>query len=94
MRKAQQARLPATAVNTPEEVLTDPHFVERNSFVDIEHPVAGTWKFPGAPFRLERTPWQIRQPAPLLGQHTEAVLQELLQFSEADIQELRDRQII
>ena len=94
MRKAQQARLPATAVNTPEEVLTDPHFVERHSFVDIEHPVAGTWKFPGAPFRLERTPWQIRQPAPLLGQHTEAVLQELLKFSNADIQELRDCHII
>lgn len=94
MRKAQQARLPATAVNTPEEVLTDPHFVARNSFVDIEHSVAGTWKFPGAPFRLERTPWQIRQPAPLLGQHTEAVLQELLKFSDADIQELRNRQII
>jgi crotonobetainyl-CoA:carnitine CoA-transferase CaiB-like acyl-CoA transferase len=86
--------LPATAVNTPAEVLTDPHFLARDSFVDIDHPVAGTWKFPGAPFRLARTPWQIRQSAPLLGQHTEAVLKELLKFSDAEMQELRERQII
>ena len=94
MQKAQQARLPATAVNAPEEVLRDPHFVAREAFVDIDHPVAGTWKFPGAPFRPERTPWQLRQPAPLLGQHTNSVLKELAQLSDTDLQDLREHNII
>ena len=78
MRRAQRTRLPGTAVNTPAQVLSDPHFVARGAFVAVEHPVAGTWQLPGAPFRPQRTPWQIRQPAPLLGQHTTYVLRELL----------------
>jgi crotonobetainyl-CoA:carnitine CoA-transferase CaiB-like acyl-CoA transferase len=85
MRLAQRARLPGTTVNTPGEVLNDPHFVARGAFVTIPHPVAGAWRFPGAPFRPQRTPWQIRTPAPLLGQHTRAVLGELLHYPAAKI---------
>ena len=94
MRHAQRARLPGTAINTPAEVLSDPHFAARHAFVTVDHPVAGIWQLPGAPFRPQRTPWQLRRPAPLLGQHTEAVLQELAQLSLAEIQELRQTHVI
>ncbi|MCZ6873248.1 MAG: CoA transferase [bacterium] len=94
MRHAQRARLPGTAVNTPAQVLTDPHFAARGAFVATHHPIAGTWQMPGAPFRPQRTPWQIRCPAPLLGQHTTDVLRELLDLSSASIDRLRQDQII
>jgi crotonobetainyl-CoA:carnitine CoA-transferase CaiB-like acyl-CoA transferase len=94
MQRAQRARLPATAVNTPAQVLNDPHFIARNAFVAVEHPVAGTWQLPGAPFRPRRTPWQIRHPAPQLGQHTADVLGELLDFSRVTIDQLRQEQVI
>ncbi len=94
MRRAQRTRLPGTAVNTPAQVLSDPHFVARGAFVAVEHPVAGTWQLPGAPFRPQRTPWQIRQPAPLLGQHTTDVLRELLDLSPDAIDELQQNQVI
>ncbi len=94
MRKAQRARLPGTAINTPADVLTDPHFMERGFFVPVAHPVAGTWQLPGAPFRPQETPWQLRRPAPLLGQHTEDVLRELAHLSDADIHELRHDRVI
>jgi crotonobetainyl-CoA:carnitine CoA-transferase CaiB-like acyl-CoA transferase len=94
MRRAQSARLPGTVVNTPAEVLRDPHFEARGAFVSVTHPVAGTWQLPGAPFRPQRTPWQLRQPAPLLGQHTDAVLGELLQLSAKNLAELRQENVI
>jgi len=60
----------------------------------MAHPLAGTWKLPGAPSRLSATPWQIRRPAPLLGQDTERVLRELLQLAETDLHELRQADVI
>jgi crotonobetainyl-CoA:carnitine CoA-transferase CaiB-like acyl-CoA transferase len=94
VRKAQLARLPGTAVNTPAQVLEDLHFVARDAFVTVTHPQAGTWKLPGAPSRLSLTPWQIRRPAPLLGQDTERVLHELLQLTDTDVHKLRQTGVI
>jgi crotonobetainyl-CoA:carnitine CoA-transferase CaiB-like acyl-CoA transferase len=94
VRKAQKVRLPGTAVNTPAQVLDDPHFVERGAFVSVAHPLAGTWKLPGAPSRPSVTPWQIHRPAPLLGQDTERVLRELLCLSDTEIHELRQAGVI
>jgi crotonobetainyl-CoA:carnitine CoA-transferase CaiB-like acyl-CoA transferase len=94
MHKAQRVRLPGTAILTPAEVLHDTHFVAREAFVEVEHPVAGTWQLPGAPFRPSVTPWQLPRPAPVLGQDTEAVLREFLHLSSHDIDELRQTQVI
>jgi crotonobetainyl-CoA:carnitine CoA-transferase CaiB-like acyl-CoA transferase len=94
MQKARRARIPGTTVNTPAEVLHDAHFAARRTFVSVTHPVAGTWQLPGAPFRPQRTPWQVRRSAPLLGQHTEAVLHELLGLAETQLAELRQLQVI
>jgi crotonobetainyl-CoA:carnitine CoA-transferase CaiB-like acyl-CoA transferase len=94
MDRARQTRMPATAVNTPAEVLRDAHFVSRETFVPVAHPVAGTWQLPGAPFRPQRTPWQVRRPAPLLGQHTAAVLREFFQLSDERIAELQQARVI
>ncbi len=94
MRKAQQFRVPGTAINMPGEVIDDPHFVERGAFVEVDHPVAGRWKLPGAPFRPHLTPWQPPRPAPLLGQHTASVLQELAGVDAAEIEVLRQDSVI
>jgi len=73
MEKGQAAGVSITAINTPADVVEDPHFNARGFFVDIEHPVTGKLKCPGAPFRTDEMPWQVRRPAPLLGQHNEEV---------------------
>ncbi len=94
MRMAQQFRIPGTAINMPGEVIEDPHFVERGAFVEVDHPVAGRWKLPAAPFRPQLTPWQTPRPAPLLGQHTAAVLQELAGIDAAEIDALKQTKVI
>ena len=44
---------------------------------DLEHPVIGKYKAPGAPMRLSLTPMRVRRPAPLLDQHRKEILAEL-----------------
>ncbi len=68
VEEAQALRLPFTEVFVPGEVMHDPRHLERESFVEVEHPGAGTLLQPGAPMRLSETPWTTR-PAPVLGQH-------------------------
>lgn len=65
---AQAMRLPFTEVFEPGEVMTDPKHLERESFVEVDHPGAGRLRQPGAPVRMPATPWQTG-PAPMLGQH-------------------------
>ncbi|MBA7597062.1 Bile acid-CoA transferase [subsurface metagenome] len=60
-----------------EEVLDDPHWWQREFWVQIEHPVTGKLTYPGAPSKAEQMPWVIRRPAPLLGQHNEEVYGKL-----------------
>jgi crotonobetainyl-CoA:carnitine CoA-transferase CaiB-like acyl-CoA transferase len=49
----------------------------RKFFIDVPHPQAGAFTYLGAPYQLHEPWWQIRRPAPLLGEHTEAVLKTL-----------------
>ncbi|HET8943539.1 MAG TPA: CoA transferase [Dehalococcoidia bacterium] len=71
---AQEKRIPFAPVSTMADLLDSPHLNARGFFAEITHPAAGTAKYPGAPYKLMRTPWEIRSPAPTLGQHNEAVL--------------------
>ncbi len=73
-RKAQERRIPFAPVSTMGDLLASEHLRSRGFFVEIEHPVAGTCKYPGAPIKYGATPWRIRMPAPTLGQHNEEIL--------------------
>jgi len=74
--QAQARRIPFAPVSTMGDLLASPHLKARGFFVTVDHPVAGPVTMPGAPYRFGRTPWQIRRPAPCLGQHTAEVLAE------------------
>lgn len=74
---AQQRGFQVGIIYSPEEVLNDPHFVERGFPVEVEHPELGAVTYPGAPYKFTRTPWAIRRPAPLLGEHNEEVFAEM-----------------
>src|SRR5579871_1019134 len=73
----QQAGIPCAPLNTTEDLVRDPQLKERGFFIDIEHPAAGRLTYPGAPFRLPQSPFAIRRPAPLLGQHNREILAEI-----------------
>ena len=75
MEQAQANGWPVTAVNLPVDVVDDPHFDQRHYFVAVDHPVAGTIRQPGAPFRMDGG-WALRRPAPLLDQHGDEIRDE------------------
>lgn len=81
-------------VLTIEEVVKADHLQRRGFWVEVEHPEAGTFTYPGAPYKLSRTPWEVAAPAPTLGQHNEEILCGRLGLSKEDLAELDRAQVI
>lgn len=74
---AQARRVPFAPVSTMGDLLASEHLAARGFFAELSHPAAGRLRYPGAPYRFSATPWHLERPAPLLGEHTVAVLGEL-----------------
>ncbi|HEX7128195.1 MAG TPA: CoA transferase [Thermodesulfobacteriota bacterium] len=66
-----------------DEVVGHEHLAARGFWAEVSHPRAGRLRYPGAPYRLGRTPWSLRRAAPLLGEHTREVLREVLDVDDA-----------
>ena len=90
---AQESRVLSAPLNTMGDLAVDPEFNRRGAFVEIEHPVAGTLKYPARPFIMNDCPWSIRRPAPLLGEHNSEVLSRLGYRAE-DVVRLRHQGVI
>jgi crotonobetainyl-CoA:carnitine CoA-transferase CaiB-like acyl-CoA transferase len=89
MHNLQARGVPAGVVQSAREVLdSDQHLKERGYYVYLDHPEAGRTAYDGPPFRLSKTPGELRWPAPLLGEHTEYVCKELLGLDDEEIAEL------
>ncbi|HUF54679.1 MAG TPA: CoA transferase [Dehalococcoidia bacterium] len=72
-RAAQDKRIPFAPVSTLGSLLDSDHLKARGFFIEVAHAEAGTLKHAGAPYQLSETPWEIRLPAPTLGQHNDEV---------------------
>ncbi len=89
MRELQSRGVPAGVVQSARELLdVDEHMRERGYYVYLDHPETGRAAYDGPPFKLSKTPGELRAPAPLLGEHTEYVCKELLGLSDEEIAEL------
>ena len=76
-RLGQERRIPCFPVNTVHDLFNDLHLKERGFFTTIEHPIAGTFQYPGVPYRFSNTPLNLAErPAPLLGQHNDIYLRK------------------
>jgi crotonobetainyl-CoA:carnitine CoA-transferase CaiB-like acyl-CoA transferase len=77
MRELFGGNVPFSPIYTAEEIFADPHFQARNMLPQVEQPgSARPAQVPGVPVKLSQTPGEVRHRAPLLGEHTRAVLQE------------------
>ncbi len=74
----QSAGLSVGVINSPEEAYEDRHFKERGYQVEVHHEELGrSYRYPGAPYRFEKTPWRISRRAPRLGEHQAEILAEM-----------------
>jgi crotonobetainyl-CoA:carnitine CoA-transferase CaiB-like acyl-CoA transferase len=85
---AQAEHILSGPIYTAEDVLKDEHFRSRGVWAEVDHPVAGSLTYPGRPFIMEATPWQVRRPAPTLGQHSREVYCDLLGCSPQQLAQL------
>ncbi|MCC7364075.1 MAG: CoA transferase [Dehalococcoidia bacterium] len=74
--EARRAKVMCGPLFTVEDMYEDEHFRERGFWTKVTHPAMGEVELPGRPLMMAEGGWQLRQPAPLLGQHTEEVLRE------------------
>jgi crotonobetainyl-CoA:carnitine CoA-transferase CaiB-like acyl-CoA transferase len=86
--------VPCGPINDLKAVFDDPHIQARKLKIEMPHPTAGTMPLVGSPIRMSATPVEYRLPPPLLGQHTLAVLEEVLGLSRDEIAALADRKIV
>jgi crotonobetainyl-CoA:carnitine CoA-transferase CaiB-like acyl-CoA transferase len=91
--RLQAVGVPAGALLSAGELAEDPHLAARGYFELIDHPVAGTHRYPGMAWKLGSTPGRVRYPAPLFGQHNAEVLTEL-GIPEAEIARLEREEVI
>jgi CoA:oxalate CoA-transferase len=87
----EEAGVPNGPINNIAQVMADPQVQAREMIVPIKHPVAGDTQLPGIPIKLSDTPGSVRTAAPLLSQHTDDVLAELLGYDAERIDSLRNQ---
>jgi len=94
IRAFEAARIPAGPVHSPQQALDDAHVRASGMLREIAFPGA-PWPAPVAetPVRLSATPGAIRGRAPLLGEHTEAILAEIGYLPE-EVARLRDAGVV
>jgi crotonobetainyl-CoA:carnitine CoA-transferase CaiB-like acyl-CoA transferase len=81
--------IPCGPINTLDEVYRDAQVEHLGIVQEVEHPTAGRIKLAGSPIRADHEQLPVRLPPPRLGQHTEEVLRELLQYDDEHIREIR-----
>ncbi len=71
---AHEKRFIYGVIDSPEETVNNPQIRAREYYAPVEHPELGEIMFPGAPFLMSGSPWQVNATAPTLGQHNGDVL--------------------
>ncbi len=90
---AGKLRVPFAPVVNTGELEESPQLTAREFFVEVEHPETGILTYPGAPFKMTETPWQLGR-APLLGEHNEEIYCGRLGYSGEDLIRLRGEGVI
>jgi len=90
----EDAGVPCGPINKLDEVFNDPQVRARECAIELAHPTADKVRLVASPMRLSGTPIQYNLAPPLLGQHTDQILQQLLGYSDQQLAQLRDKKII
>ncbi len=87
-------QVPGGPINNLAEVFTDPQVRERDMVSSWQHSVGTPFELVSSPMKLSRTPVRRDLPPPTMGQHTDQILREVLQYDDVRIAELRAAQVI
>lgn len=86
--------VPCAPVNTMAEAFAEEQLLHNEMICAIDHPEAGEIHVTGVPFKFGSMAGDIRRPPPVLGEHTDQVLGEVLNYNAERIQALRKNRVI
>jgi len=89
LQELERAQVPASPVNRIDQVFDDPQVRARGLRIDLPHAAGGSVPGVRNPVRFSATPLQYRQAAPVLGQHTAQVLEEVLSLDAGRLRALQ-----
>ena len=92
--RLQAAGVPAGPVLRGPDLLADRHYAERGTFVTVDHPQVGPKQYPDIPWKMSRTPGEVRWPSPTLGQHNREIFGNLLGLTGDEIDALESSGVI
>ncbi|MBC3918209.1 CoA transferase [Undibacterium sp. CY18W] len=90
----EEAGVPCGPINTLDEVFENPQVLAREMQFNLPHPTAGEVRLVASPMKLSATPVTYPSAPPLLGQHTQTVLTDLLGYDEQQLAALKTKNII
>ena len=90
----EKAGVPCGPINDLQQVFADPQVQARGLRLDLPNALGSTTPQVASPLRLSATPVTYRSAPPLLGQHTDSLLQNLLGMSETQVAELREAGVL
>ena len=86
-----EASIPCGPVNDMQRLFADPQVLHRNMVAEVPHPTIGTLRLAGIPIKYSETPPAVRRPPPLLGEHTDEILTDVLGYSPEEVTALRQQ---
>jgi crotonobetainyl-CoA:carnitine CoA-transferase CaiB-like acyl-CoA transferase len=90
----EQVKVPCGPINNLDEVFVDPQVNERGMVTQWQHALQPALRLVSSPLKLSATPVRTQRPPPLLGQHTEEVLRELLDCADDRLSQLKQQKVI
>jgi crotonobetainyl-CoA:carnitine CoA-transferase CaiB-like acyl-CoA transferase len=89
----EAANVPCGPINRVDQVFADPQAIARGLTISMAH-ATGPLDLVASPLKLAKTPPDYRLPPPLLGEHTDEVLREVLELEESVVRSLREKSVI
>ncbi|CAM3798013.1 CaiB/BaiF CoA-transferase family protein [Pseudomonas wadenswilerensis] len=90
----ERAGVPCGPINDLAQMFADPQVKARGLAIEMPHPLAGQVPQVASPIRLSETPVEYRHAPPLLGEHTEQILGEVLGLAASEIERLRVAKVV
>ncbi|HUO89185.1 MAG TPA: CaiB/BaiF CoA-transferase family protein [Rhizomicrobium sp.] len=90
----EAANVPCGPINRVDQVFADPQAIARGLTIAMTHAAAGPMQLVASPLRLSQTPPEYRNAPPLLGEHTNEILSQVLELPPGEIARLRDERVI
>jgi formyl-CoA transferase len=86
--------VPCGPINSIDQLSDDPQVKAREMVIQVVHPSSGIIKMVASPLKIPTAPVEVRLPPPMLGEHTEQILHDLLGYDQKAVKGLRTAQVI